>query len=284
VLKRVVGDRKGAQSARIPLGGYRFLPLNTRLQPFDDANVRRAVIAGFDREALRRARGGAVTGPLATHFLPPGIAGYQEAGGAAGPGEDFLSARTAGGDAELAAAYMKRAGFPSGRYTGNERFLLVAGNGDTDKNVAQVVQDQLARLGFKTRLRYVPSDALFTDWCTVPAKKVLTCASSIAWLKDFPDPEPMLRPVFDGSAIAPANNTNYSQLDDARVNAAIAAASTKTGAARARAWGAVDRMLVHDAAAIPLQWDTATLIHSRDVAGVANKYSDTWDLSYTGLK
>ena len=90
--------------------------------------------------------------------------------------------------------------------------------------------------------------------------------------------------VQDGHAIAAANNTNYSQFDDPHVNAAIAAAAVRTGVARARAWGAVDRLLVHDAAAIPLQWDTATLIHSKDVAGVASHYSDTWDLSYTGLK
>jgi peptide/nickel transport system substrate-binding protein len=284
ILKRVAGDG-GATSARIPQGGYRFLPLNTTLKPFDRVDVRRAVLAGFDREAARRARGGAATGPLATHFLPPGIPGHEEAGGADGPGVDFLSPRSPGGDPELAAEYMRKAGFPSGRYTGDEQFLLVSANTDSDRGVAQVVQEQLGKLGFKTRLRYVPTDALFTDWCTVPAKKVLTCASSIAWLKDFPDPEPMLRPVFDGDAISkPTNNNNYSQLNDPLVDAAIEAAAATTGRARARAWGAVDRMILSRAAAIPLQWDSVTLIRSKDVKGVANRYFASWDLSYTSLR
>jgi peptide/nickel transport system substrate-binding protein len=282
VLKRVVRSG-GAQAARVPAGGYRFLPLNTTLKPFDDVDVRRAVLAGFDREAIRRARGGPATGPLATHFLPPGIPGFAEAGGAAGPGADVLHAPR--GDRALAARYLRRAGYPSGRYTGDERFLLVAGNNDTDRNVSAAVADQLGKLGFKTRVKYVPGDALFTDWCSVPGRKALTCAGSIGWLKDFPDPEPMLRPVFSGDAIAkPNNNTNFSQLDDPAVNAAMDRAATTTGEARAQAWGRIDRMLVADAAAIPLQWDVMTLIHSKDVAGVPNESFASWDLSYTSLK
>jgi peptide/nickel transport system substrate-binding protein len=282
VLKRIVqGD--GRTSARVSQGGYRFLPINTTLKPFDDVDVRRALVASFSREAARRARGGRATGPLATHFLPPGIPGFAEAGGTRGPGFDFLAAPE--GDPALAATYMKKAGYRSGKYTGDETFLLVAGNTDSDKGVAEVVQAQFAKLGFRTRLRFVPSDALFTDWCSVPGKRVLTCASGIAWLEDFPDPEPMLRPVFDGAAIArPTDNSNYSQLDDRAVNAAMARASQERGAERAKAWGAVDRMVVADAAAIPLQWDDMTLVRSKDVAGVPNASFGSWDLTYTSLR
>ena len=119
----------------------------------------------------------------------------------------------------------------------------------------------------------------------MPGRRVLTCASSIAWLKDFPDPEPMLRPVFSGHAIArPTNNTNFSQLDDPAVDAAMDRAATTTGAARARAWGRIDRMIVGDAAAVPIQWDVETLIRSKDVAGVPNVSFGSWDLSYTSLR
>jgi peptide/nickel transport system substrate-binding protein len=284
ILKRVVNDG-GATSARVPQGGYRFLPLNTTIKPFDDINVRKAVLAGFNREAARLARGGAATGPLATHFLPPGIPGFEEAGGARGPEYDFLSSSTPKGDDALAAEYMKKAGYPSGKYTGGGTFLLVSANTEADKNVAEVTSAQFEKLGFKTRLRFVPTDALFTDWCSVPGKRVLTCASGIAWLKDFPDPEPMLRPVFDGNAITkPTDNSNYSQLDDPKVDAAMASAAATTGAARAQAWGDVDRLVMADAPAIPLQWDVMTLVRSKDVAGVPNVYFDSWDLTYTSLK
>jgi peptide/nickel transport system substrate-binding protein len=280
MLKRVVGDE--SVSVTVNTGGYRMVPLNTTLKPFDDVNVRRAVLAAFDRRSVRLARGGAVTGPIATHYLPPGIPGFAQAGGAEGTGADFL--REPSGDMAVAASYMKKAGYSDGKYHGKETFLLISGNDSTDKSMAEVAQAQFSKLGFRTRLRVVPSDALFTNWCVTPAKKVLSCASTLSWLKDYADPEPMLRPVFSGASIAPQHNTNLSELDDPRVNAAMDAASTLSGPARAKAWGAIDRMIVSDAAAVPIQWDVATLIHSKDVAGVASVYFDSWDLAYTGLK
>jgi hypothetical protein len=43
-------------------------------------------------------------------------------------------------------------------------------------------------------------------------------------------------------------------------------------------------MILSGAAAIPLQWDSVTLIRSKDVKGVANRYFASWDLSYTSLR
>ena len=86
-------------------------PLNTAIEPFDDINVRRAASAGLDREAMRLAGGGEVIGPHATHFLPPGMAGFDEAGGAKGPGFDFVA--NPKGDKELAARYFRQ-GTPRG--------------------------------------------------------------------------------------------------------------------------------------------------------------------------
>jgi len=281
IIKRVF-EHSPEQGAIVPAGGYRFTPLNTSIKPFDRVNVRRAVLAAYDRVASRKARGGATTGPLATHFLPPGIPGFHEAGAATGPGVDFLAAPT--GDLELATAYMRKAGFPSGRYTGREQFLLVAGSSDGERGMGSVAAQTLRTLGFRVRLRIVPDDALFTNWCSVPAKKVLACAG-IAWLKDYPDPEPMLKPVFGGAAFTNrAGNTNFSELHDPAIDAAMARARRLGGQARIRAWGQIDDLIVRDAAAVPLQWEQAVLIRSKDVRGVPNVYFDSWDLSYTSLK
>jgi peptide/nickel transport system substrate-binding protein len=283
VLKDL-SEQRSDQGVRLPVGGYRFVPINTTIKPFDNLDVRKAVLAVFDRNAARLARGGEVTGPLATHLLPPGISGYEEAGGARGPGYDFLDADQPHGDPALATKYMKKAGYSSGKYTGDERFLAVAGNTSGEKAVAEVVQAQLAKLGFRLRLRIVPDDALFTSWCSVPSRKVVFCASGIAWLKDFPDPQPMLQPVFDGGAIVSIANNNFSQLNNPQINAAMARAQLTTGKARSAAWGAVDRMIAAQAPVIPLQWDVATLIRSKDVVGVPNAYLGSWDLTETSLK
>lgn len=64
----------------LPAGGYRFFTLNTEVKPLDDINVRKAISAAFDREAARKARGGRYVGEIATHYLPPGMPGHEEAG------------------------------------------------------------------------------------------------------------------------------------------------------------------------------------------------------------
>src|SRR3712207_4743607 len=57
VLKRALTQNKDQISLK-PSGGFRYVAFDTKSKPFDDINVRKAVIAGFDRNALRLARGG----------------------------------------------------------------------------------------------------------------------------------------------------------------------------------------------------------------------------------
>ena len=75
-------------------GGGRWAALNTQVAPFDNVNVRKAVLAGFDRQAALMALGGKNVGTVATHFLPPGMPGFDQAGGVKGTGVDFLGKPT----------------------------------------------------------------------------------------------------------------------------------------------------------------------------------------------
>src|SRR4051812_1544424 len=102
-LRDAVTNRKG-QYVQVPSGGYRYLPLNTTIKPLDNINVRKAIVAAFDREAVRRVRGGKFIGDIATHILPPGIPGFEEAGGLKGFGFDYLN--NPRGDMALATEYM----------------------------------------------------------------------------------------------------------------------------------------------------------------------------------
>ncbi len=43
----------------------------------------------INRNALRQTRGGPAVGTVATHFIPPLMPGFDQAGGNAGPGYDF---------------------------------------------------------------------------------------------------------------------------------------------------------------------------------------------------
>jgi peptide/nickel transport system substrate-binding protein len=271
------------QLSTVQSGGFRYFSMNTEVKPFDDLNVRKAVMAGFDRVAARRARGGADAGDIATHFLPPDLPGFAEAGGYDGfPDIDYFNNANVSGNAALAAEYLKKAGYESGRYPGHRRLLLVGASTDPGKAQMEVAARQLRRLGFKVRLRLVPQDEVYTDWCQVPARKVAMCGAG--WFKDFADPQSMLEPIFRGSLIhRHGGNINYSMLHDPTVDAAMDAASVATGDERLRQWAAIDKMLIADAAGIPFVWDKTTLLRAPNVASVPNPYIGLWDLSFTSI-
>jgi peptide/nickel transport system substrate-binding protein len=95
--------------------GDRYIAVNNTDGPFKNVNLRKALWAATDREALDRLRGGKTIADVMTHFLWNGIAGFEEAGGFPGPKVDYNEHPT--GDMAVAEKYMKLAGYPSGKYT-----------------------------------------------------------------------------------------------------------------------------------------------------------------------
>jgi len=280
-LKQAVTQLKG-QFEQVPAGGYRYFPLNTTQKPFDDLNVRKAVLAVFDREAAVKARGGKFTGDVATHFLPPGFPGFEEAGGEEGAGVDFLS--NPRGDMAVAEKYMKAAGFETGKYDGDEEILMIGATADPGKAQSEVAKAQLEKLGFKVKLRLVPQDAVYTEFCQVPEKKVDVCGTA-GWFKDFQDPQSMLEPTFKGKNISlEGGNNNLAQLDDPKIDAAMDKAAGLQGEERLKAYGEIDKMIVEQAPAVPFVWDKTTIVWSKDVAGDVNEYYTTLDFAFTSLK
>ena len=279
-LQQAVERYKG-QYGQVPSGGFRWFPLNTTIKPLDDLNVRKAILAAFDRDAARKARGGKFTGDLPTHFLPPGLPGFEEAGGMEGPGVDFLA--NPRGDMALAQKYLKEAGYASGKVEGAEELLMITANADPGKAQAEVAKAQLEKLGFKVNLRTVPQDAVYTEWCQVPAKKVAVCGAA-GWFKDFNDPQSMLDPTFKGKNITEQGNNNLPQLNNPEIDKAMDEGALLTGEERYKAWGEIDRMITEQAPAVPFLWDKTTILWSKDVQGVMNGYYTSIDLNFTSLK
>lgn len=281
VLKQIVSSTPD-QLALTPSGGLRYVSLNTTLAPFDNLNVRKAVLAVFDREAMRATRGGPLLGPIANHFIPPEMGGFEEAGGLTGTGVDFL--KNPSGDLALAKEYMKKGGYPSGMYTGGQQLLMVGTSGGAAQKSSEVAAAQLEKLGFKPKLRLVTQDSMYTKFCNVPKAKVVICPN-VGWLKDFADPQTILDPTFNGKNIVDVNNSNWPQLNNAAINSAMDKAEVLVGAdARNKAWADIDRQITAQAPAVPWIWDDTANIRSTDVAGVINKFNGNWDLSFTSLK
>jgi peptide/nickel transport system substrate-binding protein len=281
ILKQVVTKDK-TMLTLVPNGGGRWVAMNTTIPPFDNADVRRAVVAGFDREAMRLTRGGAVVGDVPTHFIPPGVPGFEEAGGLKGPGIDFMSKPN--GDQALSAEYFKKAGYPSGKYTGGKSLLMVGTSEGVAQKAAEVAKQNFENMGFKVTLRLVTQDSMYTKFCNSPKAQVAICPN-VGWLKDFSDAQTYLDPTFNGENILQTGNSNWSQLNDKALNAQMDKAKLLTDPkARAQAWGDIDKKLTELAPAIDWIWDKTPLIRSPNVVGVASQDNGQWDLSFTSFK
>jgi len=287
VLKQAL-QRNKDQVLFVPSGGTRYIAFNTTIKPFDNINVRKAIIAASNRNALRQTRGGPVLGDIANGWIPPGIPGFQESGGLQqNTNLDFL--KNPGGDPAVSKKYMDAAqkqGVPisNGKYTGPGNILTIATNADPGKKTSEVFQNQIEQLGFKLNFRIVPQDTLYTKFCGVPKAKVAICPN-VGWFKDFSDPQSMLDATFNGDNILPAGNVNWPQLNDPKINSAMKKAGlVAVGPARNKAWANINKLIAADAPAIPYLWDKTALVQSKNVNGVKNTYTTTHDLNYTFIK
>lgn len=263
-------------------GGNRYISLNTTIPPLNNINVRKAIAAVIDRNALRLTRGGTAIGTVATHFIPPDMPGFAAAGGDAGPGYDFYA--NPNGNQALAESYMKKAGYPSGKYTGGP-LLAVADNEPPAKDTAEAVQSQLAKIGIKLNLREVPHSTLLSTFCLVPKAKVAICPT-LGWGKDFFDSQSMIDPVFNGKNIVPAGNTNTAQANNPTLNKQMDEAEELTGAEeRANAWAKLDKEVTGEVYVVTWLWDNEVGFTSKNVNGVKWPFnSGDWDLTASSLK
>ncbi len=264
--------------------GDRYIAINNSNGPFKNVNLRKALWAATDREALDRLRGGKTVADVMTHFLWNGIAGFEEAGGFPGPKFDYNEHPT--GDMAVAEKYMKLAGYPSGKYTGSETVQVVGDSSAPANNVAEAVNQTLSSLGFKTKLNLVEHTVMYSKYCGVVSEKIDVCPN-VGWIADFGDPQAVLDVPFNGNLIVKnGTNSNWGLVNHPKINAAMEAAAKVVGTkARGEAWAKIDRELVEEAVVIPYQWAKEPYIESKNVEGV-NQYwnSGTWDYSFTSLK
>lgn len=280
VLKQAY-TQKRKQLTTSTLGSY-YASMNTQVGPFKDINLRKAAAAIADRAGFLLARGGKLVGTVATHYIPPEVSGFKESGGAEGFKVDYLA--NPSGSLAVAQKYMKLAGYPSGKYTGKDTVTIVGSNSDPGPKEMQILQDGLIKLGFKTELKPVPQQTMYSKFCGYVKAHITMCPTA-GWIEDFPDPYSMLYVPFNGNAIVPVNNVNWAEFNDPEVNAAMAKATTVSDpAARATAWAGVNKLIVDKVPAIPWIWSSNALLKGSQVHGVLDTWNNDWNLTWSSVK
>ncbi len=179
--------------------------MNTRLAPFDNVHVRRAVSYAIDRSKFERIKPGSMLG---TAFpLPAAV--MEDLGGL--PCQHY--------DYEAALREMSLAGYPydPNRNTGGYPHVipyLVYAQGVAEYS-AQVVARSLERIGLRVEIRVLSYQAYLAQ----AQRKGASAISFGGWGVDVPDAAAFLRPLFHSNAISDEDSTNAAFYSNPQVDA-----------------------------------------------------------------
>ncbi len=200
-----------------PLGAYDAAPsigaeqMNVEMPPFDNVEIRRAVSCAIDREQIRMVKSAALA-PL-YRVLPPTLAGDPS---------NFHGAQHY--DYEEALEHMRRAGYPYDPKTGQggwpKPIVYITYKVGLVEYTAQVVQQQLAKIGLRLEIRMVS----YPTYLAMSKRRETVAMTYAGWIQDFPDASDFFEPIFATSAINDEDSNNgafYSnpKLDDILVRA-----------------------------------------------------------------
>jgi ABC-type transport system substrate-binding protein len=168
--------------------------MNTRVAPFDNVEVRRAVAAAIDREHYRLLKPAYVT-PLGGP-IPPGIPGYESEV----PCQRY--------DYAAALDHMRKAGLAFDPATGRGGWPHSIDYVVYDQGLliytAQLLQQELAKIGLRIELRLVS----WQTFLTLQHRQDGAAMSPGNWAMDYPDPSSFFEPLFTTSSIGPESTYN----------------------------------------------------------------------------
>lgn len=227
--------------------GTFYLYLNTRVAPFDDVRVRKALNLAADRSAIVGDWGGSELARPTCQLLPPGFPSYQ-------PYCPYTArARTTGIWAAPDVARARRL-LAAANATG--KAVTVAVNADDSRKLATVryFVRLLRTLGFRPRLRLYPDIQQFYERAGKPTSKVQ--AGIQGWESDFPRPSDFFLNLLTCTAYQPAApvNLNPGGFCDENVDRDANRAhelEASDPAAAGELWRRVDRRVVDLAPLVP---------------------------------
>jgi len=211
-----------------PANTYYFF-MNNRIAPFDNVKVRQAVNYGIDRNALVRLYGG-LASPT-ENILPPTYPQYKK--------HNLYPY-----DLQKATQLIKEAGA-----TGTE-VEVWGSNRETSRKPVEYLQDQLNKMGFKAKLKIIDASIY---WSTIGNQKTKAAIGFADWFQDYPHPLDWYDVLLNGDRITDTHNNNYSNYDNAKVNAEVADLKKEpelTDEVNQR-WATLDETIMRDAGWAP---------------------------------
>jgi ABC-type transport system substrate-binding protein len=184
--------------------------MNTRVAPFDNVEIRRAVASAIDREHLRLVQPSRMS--VLTQALPASLADQDP---------PFLGQRY---DYPAALEHMRKAGYPydpatdTGGWPRPIEYLLY--DPGLDVLTAQLVQQDLAKIGLHLRFRTVS----YSAFLALQGRASASAMSQGSWMLDFPDPSSIFDPLFTTRVIGAEGSFNTAFYSNRRFDDLVARA------------------------------------------------------------
>lgn len=170
--------------------------MNVEMPPFDNVEIRRAVAAAIDRDALTLVRASnlrPVTGPI-----PPGVPGFDPS--FAGQKYDY----------QAALEHMRRAGYPYDPVTRTggwpQPVPYVVYKAGLQELTAQIVAQQLDKIGIRLELHLVNYPTLLA----LLGRRKTAAIGPGSWQQDYPEAMSFLEPLFHSRSINDEDSNNWS--------------------------------------------------------------------------
>jgi ABC-type transport system substrate-binding protein len=221
----------GEYEAEKQVGGF---AMNTELAPFDNVEIRRAVACALDRDQLREVR----AANLRPAYLPvpPSVDGYD----ASLKGQRF--------DLAEAQEHMRRAGYPfdpvtrTGGWPHVIEYLTYAQG--LDEYMAQVVMQQLGRIGIRLELKLVN----YPTFLALRGRRRQSASGPGFWQQDYPEAGSFLEPLFHSRSINDEESNNWSFYANPRVDGLVDRARHELDPARRKkAYGEAQEIICDEA-------------------------------------
>ncbi|MDR7418260.1 MAG: ABC transporter substrate-binding protein [Armatimonadota bacterium] len=166
----------GLAIVKVPGHGIDYMGMNVKYPPLAKEQVREAIRYAIDYTAIREGimRGEAI--PLQT-FIPVGYLGHN-------PVQPFKQ------DLNKARQLLSEGGYPNGF----EVELAVTAPHPTRVDIAQVVQNDLAKLGIKVKIVGAAAATVLQKYREQGLQLVI-----YGWGVDYPDPDALAKPFADGT-------------------------------------------------------------------------------------
>jgi peptide/nickel transport system substrate-binding protein len=219
-----------------------FAFLNTRVPPFDDVRVRRAVSYAADRAAFVRAVGGPDRAQPTCQVLPPNFPGYRPyCPFTLRPGRSGVWSQP---DLPKAHRLIAASGTRGAKVT-----VWIPANRRPE---GAALVTLLRQLGYRARPKHLDNDSYYAD---IGDPRLRIQAGVLSWQADFPAASNFIAFFFRCPAQASGANTNPSQFCDRGIDRQIKRALDLEATDPAIAislWSRLDHEIVDRAAMVPL--------------------------------